>query len=153
VRSVVGRFLEHTRVFYFYADGAQHIYLSSADWMDRNFFRRIELCFPVLEPKLKRRILKEGLMPYLATTARRGKWMRKASTAASHRRHLIHLVCRCVVTHRLEKQDYEPIKPSRPDNSALSPPLKVSLRDTAAASCHSVKDGRILAGHQAEQYD
>ncbi len=66
VRSVVGRFLEHTRVFYFYADGAQKMYLSSADWMERNFFRRIELCFPVLEPKLKRRILKEGLMPYLA---------------------------------------------------------------------------------------
>ncbi|MEZ5614469.1 MAG: polyphosphate kinase 1 [Rhodocyclaceae bacterium] len=66
VRSVIGRFLEHTRIFYFHADGAQKIYLSSADWMDRNFFRRIELCFPVLDPKLKRRILKEGLMPYLA---------------------------------------------------------------------------------------
>jgi polyphosphate kinase len=66
VRSIVGRFLEHTRVFYFYADGEQKMYLSSADWMERNFFRRIELCFPVLEPKLKRRILKEGLMPCLA---------------------------------------------------------------------------------------
>jgi len=66
VRSIVGRFLEHTRVFYFYADGEMKMYLSSADWMERNFFRRIELCFPVLEPKLKRRILKEGLMPYLA---------------------------------------------------------------------------------------
>jgi polyphosphate kinase len=66
VRSVIGRFLEHTRVFYFYADGEQKMYLSSADWMERNFFRRIELCFPVLEPKLKRRILKEGLMPCLA---------------------------------------------------------------------------------------
>ncbi|MDT3735324.1 MAG: polyphosphate kinase 1 [Denitratisoma sp.] len=66
VRSVIGRFLEHTRVFYFYAGGEQKMYLSSADWMERNFFRRIELCFPVLEPKLKRRILKEGLMPYLA---------------------------------------------------------------------------------------
>ncbi|MBK7135309.1 MAG: polyphosphate kinase 1 [Rhodocyclales bacterium] len=66
VRSIVGRFLEHTRVFYFYADGTQKMYLSSADWMERNFFRRIELCFPVLDPKLKRRILKEGLMPCLA---------------------------------------------------------------------------------------
>ncbi len=60
VRSVVGRFLEHHRIFYFHADGAQNIYLSSADWMERNFFRRIEICFPVLEPKLKRRVLKEG---------------------------------------------------------------------------------------------
>jgi polyphosphate kinase len=66
VRSVIGRFLEHTRVFYFRADGEDKVYLSSADWMERNFFRRIELCFPVLEPKLKRRIIKEGLKPYLA---------------------------------------------------------------------------------------
>jgi polyphosphate kinase len=69
VRSVVGRFLEHHRIFYFHADGAQNIYLASADWMERNFFRRIEICFPVLEPKLKRRVLKEGLKPYLADNA------------------------------------------------------------------------------------
>jgi polyphosphate kinase len=66
VRSIVGRFLEHHRIFYFHADGRQNIYLSSADWMERNFFRRIEICFPVLEPKLKQRVLKEGLKPYLA---------------------------------------------------------------------------------------
>jgi polyphosphate kinase len=50
VRSVIGRFLEHHRIFYFHADGKQNIYLSSADWMERNFFRRIEICFPVLDP-------------------------------------------------------------------------------------------------------
>ena len=66
VRSIIGRFLEHHRIFYFHAEGAQHIYLSSADWMERNFFRRIEISFPVLDPKLKRRIFKEGLQPYLA---------------------------------------------------------------------------------------
>jgi polyphosphate kinase len=66
VRSVVGRFLEHHRIFYFHANGKQNIYLSSADWMERNFFRRIEISFPVLEPKLKRRVLKEGLKPFLA---------------------------------------------------------------------------------------
>jgi polyphosphate kinase len=66
VRSIVGRFLEHTRIFYFHAAGAENIYLSSADWMERNFFRRIELCFPIVEPKLKRRIVSEGLRPYLA---------------------------------------------------------------------------------------
>ncbi|MDP2823454.1 MAG: polyphosphate kinase 1 [Sulfuritalea sp.] len=66
VRSVIGRFLEHHRIFYFHADGRQDIYLSSADWMERNFFRRIEISFPVLEPKLKQRVLKEGLKPYLA---------------------------------------------------------------------------------------
>lgn len=65
VRSIVGRFLEHTRIFYFYSDGAEKVYLSSADWMDRNFFRRVELCFPVLDKKLKQRVIKEGLKPYL----------------------------------------------------------------------------------------
>jgi polyphosphate kinase len=65
VRSVIGRFLEHSRVFYFSNDGAEDVYLASADWMDRNFFRRIELCFPVLDPALKRRVIREGLQPYL----------------------------------------------------------------------------------------
>lgn len=65
VRSVVGRFLEHPRVFYFYNDRQEDLYIASADWMGRNFFRRIETCVPVLDPKLKRRIIKEGLRPYL----------------------------------------------------------------------------------------
>jgi polyphosphate kinase len=43
----------------------EDVYLSSADWMDRNFFRRVELCFPVIEPKLKKRVISEGLKPYL----------------------------------------------------------------------------------------
>jgi len=66
VRSVIGRFLEHHRIYYFHADGAERLYLGSADWMERNFFRRIEVCFPVLDPKLKRRVIKEGLRTYLA---------------------------------------------------------------------------------------
>src|SRR6185503_11381077 len=65
VRSLVGRFLEHSRVFYFENGGAQDVYLASADWMARNFFRRIELCFPVLDPVLKKRVIREGLQPYL----------------------------------------------------------------------------------------
>jgi polyphosphate kinase len=65
VRSVVGRFLEHTRIFYFKNGGDERVYLSSADWMDRNFFRRIETGFPVLNPKLKKRVIAEGLKPYL----------------------------------------------------------------------------------------
>jgi len=63
--SIVGRFLEHSRVFCFHNDGADDVYLASADWMDRNFFRRIELCFPVLDAALKRRVIREGLQPYL----------------------------------------------------------------------------------------
>src|SRR3954452_10135082 len=65
VRSIVGRFLEHSRVFYFENGGAEDVYLASADWMARNFFRRIELCFPVLDPVLKKRVIREGLHPYL----------------------------------------------------------------------------------------
>ncbi len=65
VRSVVGRFLEHARLFCFHNEGADEVYLSSADWMDRNFFRRIELAFPVLDPELKQRVIREGLQAYL----------------------------------------------------------------------------------------
>jgi polyphosphate kinase len=65
VRSIIGRFLEHTRVFHFRNAEAQ-VWLSSADWMDRNFFRRIELAFPILDAKVRKRILDEGLKAYLA---------------------------------------------------------------------------------------
>jgi len=60
LRSVVRRFLEHSRVFYFYAAGQEKVYLSSADWMDRNFFRRVELGFPVLDARLKKRVMREA---------------------------------------------------------------------------------------------
>ncbi len=65
VRSIVGRFLEHSRIFYFRNDLAHDVYLSSADWMNRNLFRRIEVAFPILDKALKKRIMSEGLMPYL----------------------------------------------------------------------------------------
>lgn len=60
VRSIVGRFLEHSRVFYFYDQGKESVYLSSADWMDRNFFRRVEIAFPVTQPALKKRVIEEA---------------------------------------------------------------------------------------------
>ncbi|HOI53071.1 MAG TPA: RNA degradosome polyphosphate kinase, partial [Azonexus sp.] len=66
VRSVIGRFLEHHRIFHFHADGDDVMFLSSADWMDRNFFKRIELGFPLLDPRLKKRVITEGLKFYLA---------------------------------------------------------------------------------------
>ncbi len=56
VRSIVGRFLEHSRIFRFENGGHPEIYLASADWMARNFFRRVETCFPVEEPELRSRI-------------------------------------------------------------------------------------------------
>ncbi len=65
VRSIVGRFLEHTRIFYFQHDGDELVYLSSADWMGRNFFSRVEVCFPIEDKRLKARLIKEGLTHYL----------------------------------------------------------------------------------------
>lgn len=56
VRSIVGRFLEHSRVYYFRNDGKEEYLCSSADWMDRNFFRRTEACFPVRQSALKERL-------------------------------------------------------------------------------------------------
>src|SRR5262245_40731769 len=65
VRSIVGRFLEHSRVFFFGNDGASELYLASADWMERNFFRRVEIAFPVREQTHRDRILRD-LNFYLA---------------------------------------------------------------------------------------
>lgn len=65
VRSIVGRFLEHHRIFYFYNDGNENTYLSSADWMKRNLFRRVETCIPIIDKKIKNRIIREGLSIYL----------------------------------------------------------------------------------------
>ena len=70
VRSVIGRLLEHSRVFYFENEGTPEVFLSSADWMGRNFFSRIEVCFPVAEKRLRDRVVKEGLEMYLHDTAR-----------------------------------------------------------------------------------
>jgi len=71
VRSVVGRFLEHTRVLYFrWGEGEEEtaLYLSSADWMSRNMFRRIEVAWPVLDARLRQRVIDEALQPYLHDT-------------------------------------------------------------------------------------
>ena len=70
VRSIVGRFLEHSRVFFFQNDDDKEVYLSSADWMGRNFFDRIEVCFPIEDKRLRERVIKEGLEIYLSDNAR-----------------------------------------------------------------------------------
>jgi polyphosphate kinase len=66
VRSIVGRFLEHPRVYWFHNGGREEVYCASADWMDRNFFRRVEVAFPVEDKALRTRIVKEALENYLA---------------------------------------------------------------------------------------
>lgn len=89
VRSIVGRFLEHTRIFHFHAEGEEIVYLSSADWMGRNFFNRVETCVPVEEKRLRNRVMKEGLLDYLGDNTQSwllqpdGSW--KRVTHGSHR--------------------------------------------------------------------
>ena len=66
VRSIVGRFLEHSRVYWFQNDETPEVYCSSADWMERNLLRRIETCFPIRDPQLAQRVCDESLTTYLA---------------------------------------------------------------------------------------
>lgn len=66
VRSIIGRFLEHTRIYYFLNGGDERIYCSSADWMPRNLFQRVEACFPIEEKRTRDQIKQFGLMPYLS---------------------------------------------------------------------------------------
>jgi polyphosphate kinase len=65
VRSIVGRFLEHSRVYWFANDGEAEIYCASADWMERNLRRRVEIAFPILDPELAARVFDEALANYL----------------------------------------------------------------------------------------
>lgn len=66
VRSIVGRFLEHSRIYWFGNDGQSELYCSSADWLERNLLRRIEVSFPILDPPLAQRVFDEELSNYLA---------------------------------------------------------------------------------------
>jgi polyphosphate kinase len=68
VRSIVGRFLEHGRIFYFENGGKPDLYIGSADWMPRNLYERVEVLFPVKDPAQRERICTEILASYLADT-------------------------------------------------------------------------------------
>jgi polyphosphate kinase len=109
VRSIIGRFLEHTRIFYFRNDLAHDVYLSSADWMDRNFFRRIEACFPILDKKLKKRVIDEGLKAYLQDNCQawdmdgNGAWHLKTTRSASPK---------CAQTELLGMLTSKPVAPA-----------------------------------------
>lgn len=66
VRSIVGRFLEHTRIYYFYHGGEEHVFCSSADWMTRNLHHRVEVCFPIEEKRPRDSVIAYGLQSYLS---------------------------------------------------------------------------------------
>ena len=69
VRSIVGRFLEHSRIFYFANGGEEEVYLGSADWMPRNLYERVEVLFPIKDALLRERVRQEILEAYLADNA------------------------------------------------------------------------------------
>ena len=89
VRSIVGRFLEHSRIFYFLNGGSEEIYIGSADWMPRNLYERVEVTVPIRDTLLRERIRHEILAAYLADTVkarflqRDGSYVRAARTGKS----------------------------------------------------------------------
>ncbi len=66
VRSIIGRFLEHERVYYFYNNGEEQVYCASADLMERNIYHRVEVCFPITNKRLAKRVIEEALLFYLS---------------------------------------------------------------------------------------
>jgi polyphosphate kinase len=84
VRSVVDRFLEHSRIYYFENGGAPEIYLGSPDWMPRNFFRRIEAVFPVEDPRLRERVKNQVLDTCLADNVK--AWHLRADAKYARRK-------------------------------------------------------------------
>ncbi len=80
VRSIVGRFLEHSRIFVFANGGAREVYLGSADWMGRNLDHRVETIVPVLDPALQEQICRDVL--------RRAAFRQREDALAAARRHV-----------------------------------------------------------------
>jgi polyphosphate kinase len=86
VKSIVGRFLEHSRIFYFENGGTPEIYLGSADWMPRNLYERVETLFPIRDPLLKDRIRNEIIAPYLVDNVKARVLHADGSYAFNHPR-------------------------------------------------------------------
>jgi polyphosphate kinase len=127
VRSIVDRFLEHSRIFYFENGGRPDIFLGSSDWMSRNFFRRIEAVFPVEDPELRRRVMDEFLAIPLKDEAR--AWVLQPN--GSYRRP------RPATRPPLRSQTYfiklaSGIAGGTPKAKVRRPPARLGLRKTRA---------------------
>ncbi len=103
VRSIVGRFLEHSRVYYFGNDGHPKLWMSSADWMGRNLFRRLEVAVPILDPDLRARILKETLQLYLEDDC--NAWVMRADGTYDFLRKPPDATCKSAQDRLLEHYD------------------------------------------------
>jgi polyphosphate kinase len=105
VRSIIGRFLEHSRVFYFRTGNDESLYLSSADWMNRNMLRRVELAWPVEDAALRQRVIDECLVAYLHdnvdawTMDAHGRYTRVQPAKPRRRTGAVHPVTKPVATH------------------------------------------------------
>src|SRR5262244_3215010 len=92
VRSIVGRFLEHSRIYYFGNGGEEEVYIGSADWMPRNLYERVEVLTPLKDPMLRERVYQEVLSSYLTDNlktrvlSRDGSYRRIWQSASSRRR-------------------------------------------------------------------
>jgi polyphosphate kinase len=135
VRSIVGRFLEHSRIFYFENGGKPEIYLGSADWMQRNLYERVEVLFPLKDPQLCQRVCTEILSSYLADTRKArilgsdGTYSRPRSVRNGHGFSVQEHLMRLAEGHR-----------DSPRTSALAMPLVVYTADGVKADPASPSD-------------
>ena len=117
VRSIVDRFLEHSRIYVFGPDDEARVYLASADWMPRNFYRRVEVMFPIESPELKERILHE-IMPGLFARQREGPHLaarRHATSTCGRRKAASPIAARNGFWHSTRRS-----APSKPASSATA---------------------------------
>ena len=152
VRSIVGRFLEHSRVFYFHAGGEGLLFASSADWMTRNLVRRVETCFPIEDTQLKQRAERECIDLCLADDSQAwlmqadGSYRRAQPTGAPHsvQRTLLEEIC------NLEDHQREAwIREQQGGEADLGPSLRPELSEDGVATDTAASSRSLLPEGQA----
>jgi polyphosphate kinase len=132
VRSIVGRFLEHSRIFYFENGGTPEVYLGSADWMPRNLYERVEVLFPLKDPQLRARVVSEMLPAYLTDT-------RKARVLGSNGCYSLPKAARN--GHGFSVQDYMMRQANEgPRSVAISVPLDQGMADAKGGEAAESED-------------
>ena len=149
VRSIVGRFLEHSRIYYFQNGGDEEIYVGSADWMPRNLHERVEVVFPLRDPLLRERVKNEMLAAYLADNVkarilqRGGGYMRETS----HTKAAPFNAQEFLIDLAEGRRDASSIPPAPPLRPPPRPPAKRSTSKPRTARTHA-KVG--VKGHVGE---
>jgi polyphosphate kinase len=130
VRSIVGRFLEHSRIFYFANGGSPEVYLGSADWMPRNLYERVEVMFRLKDPALCERVCGVVLAPYLADTEK-ARILRPDGTYA--RAHRMAGALSSSNGSRFSVQDFFMSQSEAPESANGFHPLRGNLKVRSAA--------------------